>query len=165
MIINQREKNLINKFLKLNKLKLKIEYAKFARNMINNHNSIERQIMNNRMRALIRLTHPLEAEIFILSQNMSPANVERVKRLRRVVAVQRIAKKTIKKRHNNNARLRAAIRRTQQAGAYHSFRPLQIAYHAAATPAQLARFTRAKNVPKKAYTTRSTTVLSRHLTR
>lgn len=162
--MNQREKNLINRFLKLNKLKRKIEYVKFARNMINNNNSIERQIMNNRMRALIRLTHPLEAEIFILSQNMLPANVERVKRLRRVVAVQRIGKKTIGKRRENNAKLRAAIRRTQQVGAYHSFRPLQIAYHAA-TPAQLARFTRAKNVPKPAYTTRSTTVLSRHLMR
>ena len=163
--MNKREKNLLNKFLNLNKLKRKIAYAKLARNMINNNNSIERQIMNNRMRALIRLTHPLEVEIFILSQNMLPANVERVKRLRRVVAVQRIAKKTIGKRRENNARLRAAIRRTQQVGTYHSFRPLQIAYHAAATPAQLARFTRAKNVPKKAYTTRSTTSLSRHLAR
>jgi 3-phenylpropionate/cinnamic acid dioxygenase small subunit len=146
----------MNNLLKLNRLHRQIEYARFARDMANNNN--QRQIMNNRIRALIRQTHPLEERIFVLSANMSPASVERMKRLRHVVAVQRTAKKTINKRRQN-ASMRASARRSLMVGAHHAL-----------TPAQISRFItplrrRTGTVPKRVRTTRAVTALARHLNR
>jgi hypothetical protein len=150
-------RELMNTHLKLNKLHRQIERARFARNMTNNNN--ERRTMNNRMRSLIRQTHPLEERTFILSQNMSPASVERVKRLRHVVAVQRIAKKTTQKRRQNAARARTVMRRALPVGAHHAL-----------TPAQISRFLTpllrvGTVVHRPAHTTRSSTSLTRHLNR
>jgi len=147
----------MNTFLKLNKLKRQIEYARFSRDMANN--SPQRRTMNNRVRALIRQTHPLEEHVFIVSQNMSPSSVERVKRLRRVVAVQRKAKKAIQKRRQNAARARVVMRRALPVGAHHAL-----------TPAQIARFLPALRragivVPRSAHNTRSVTTLTRHMMR
>jgi len=155
----------MNTLLRLNKLKRQIEYAKFARNMANN-NSPQRFTMNNRMRALIQLTHPLREREFILSRNMSPGSVERVKRLRHVVAVQRRVKKAIQKRRENMTRARTAMRRAlQPAGAHHALTPAQIMRYTM-TPAQLARIRRAATaVVRPARNTRSVTMLSRHLMR
>lgn len=163
--MNATKKELMNTLLRLNKLKHQIEYAKFARNMANN-NSPQRFTMNNRMRALIQLTHPLREREFILSRNMSPGSVERVKRLRHVVAVQRRAKKAIQKRRENMARARTAVRRAlQPAGAHHALTPAQIARYTM-TPAQLLRMRRAATVVSRpARNTRSVTMLSRHLLR
>jgi hypothetical protein len=163
--MNATKKELMNTLLRLNKLKHQIEYAKFARNMANN-NSPQRFTMNNRMRALIQLTHPLREREFILSRNMSPGSVERVKRLRHVVAVQRRAKKAIQKRRENMARARTAVRRAlQPAGAHHALTPAQIMRYTM-TPAQLSRMRRAATaVVRPARNTRSVTVLSRHLLR
>jgi len=162
--MNATKKELMNTLLRLNKLKHQIEYAKFARNMANN--SPQRFTMNNRMRALIQLTHPLREREFILSRNMSPGSVERVKRLRHVVAVQRRAKKAIQKRRENMARARTAVRRAlQPAGAHHALTPAQIARYTM-TPAQLLRMRRAATaVVRPARNTRSVTMLSRHLLR
>lgn len=142
----------MNDLLKLNKLRRQIEHAKFARNMANNNN--QRQVMNNRMRALIRRTHPLEERIFLISA----ANVERAKRLRRVVAVQRTARKTIQKRRQNAA-MRSSARRAVQFGAYHAL-----------TPAQISRFLtpyrpRVGTAPRPIRVTRAVTALTRHLNR
>jgi hypothetical protein len=150
-------KELMNTQLNLNKLQRQIERAKFARNMANNNN--QRQIMNNRYRALIRLTRPLEERIFVLSANISPASVERVKRIRHVVAVQRTAKKTIQKRRQNAARARVVMRRALPVGAHHAL-----------TPAQILRFLtplrrRTGTVPRPSHTTRAVTALTRHLNR
>lgn len=163
--MNARKKELMNTLLRLNKLKRQIEYAKFARNMANN-NSPQRFTMNNRMRALIQLTHPLREREFILSRNMSPGSVERIKRLRHVVAVQRRAKKAIQKRRENMARARTAMRRAlQPMGAHHALTPAQIMRYTM-TPAQLSRMRRAGTaVVRPARNTRSVTVLSRHLMR
>jgi len=163
--MNASKKELMNTLLRLNKLKRQIEYAKFARNMANN-NSPQRFTMNNRMRALIQLTHPLREREFILSRNMSPGSVERVKRLRHVVAVQRRAKKAIQKRRENMTRARTAMRRAlQPAGAHHALTPAQIMRYTM-TPAQLARIRRAATaVVRPARNTRSVTMLSRHLMR
>ena len=164
--MNARKKELLNTLLKLNKLKRQIEYARFARGMINNNNSPQRGTMNNRMRALIRQTHSPEQRVFLLSQNMSPGSVERVKRLRHVVAVQRRAKKAIQKRRENMARARTAVRRAlQPAGAHHALTPAQIMRYTM-TPTQLARMRRASTaVVRPARNTRSVTMLSRHLMR
>ena len=156
--MNARKKELMNTFLKLNKLKRQIEYARFSRNMANN-NSPQRRTMNNRVRSLIRQTHPLEEHVFIVSQNMSPSSVERVKRLRRVVVVQRKAKKAIQKRRQNAARARVVMRRALPVGAHHAL-----------TPAQIARFLPALRraaivVPRSAHNTRSVTTLTRHMMR
>jgi len=163
--MNASKKELMNTLLRLNKLKRQIEYAKFARNMANN-NSPQRFTMNNRMRALIQLTHPLREREFILSRNMSPGSVERVKRLRHVVAVQRRVKKAIQKRRENMTRARTAMRRAlQPAGAHHALTPAQIMRYTM-TPAQLARIRRAATaVVRPARNTRSVTMLSRHLMR
>ena len=163
--MNAGKKELMNTLLRLNKLKRQIEYAKFARNMANN-NSPQRFTMNNRMRALIQLTHPLREREFILSRNMSPGSVERVKRLRHVVAVQRKAKKAIQKRRENMARARTAVRRVlQPMGAHHALTPVQIARYTM-TPTQFARMRRAATaVSRPARNTRSVTMLSRHLMR
>ena len=147
--------SLTNTHLKLNKLRRQIERAKYARNVANNNN--QRQTMNNRYRALIRLTRPLEERIFVLSANISPASVERIKRIRRVVAVQRIAKKTIQKRRENAARARTVMRRALPVGAHHAL-----------TPAQISRFLtpyrpRAGTVPRPSHTTRAVTALTRYL--
>jgi len=155
--MNARKKELMNTFLKLNKLKRQIEYARFSRDMANN--SPQRRTMNNRVRSLIRQTHPLEEHVFIVSQNMSPSSVERVKRLRRVVAVQRKAKKAIQKRRQNAARARVVMRRALPVGAHHAL-----------TPAQIARFLPALRragivVPRSAHNTRSVTTLTRHMMR
>ena len=146
----------MNTQLKLNRLRRQIERARFARNMANNNN--QRQVMNNRMRNLIRRTHPLEERTFVLSANISPASVERIKRLRRVVAVQRVAKKTIQKRRKNAA-MRASARRALQVGAHHAL-----------TPAQISRFLtpyrpRAGTAPRPSHTTRAMTALTRYLNR
>lgn len=163
--MNARKKELLNTLLKLNKLKRQIEYARFARGMINNNNSPQRGTMNNRMRALIRQTHSPEQRVFLLSQNMSPGSVERVKRLRHVVAVQRRAKKIIHKRRENIARARAVMRRAVPVGAHHALTPAQLMRYTM-TPAQLARISRASMVvPRSAHNTRSVTTLSRHLMR
>jgi hypothetical protein len=165
--MNARKKELLNILLNLNKLKRKIESTRFARGMANNNNnnSPQRRTMNNRMRALIQRTHPLEERVFILSQNMTPASVERVKRLRHVVAVQRKARKAIQKRRENNARTHAIVRRARVVGAHHALTPAQIIHHAL-TPAQLARFHRVTTVtPRSVRTLRSSTVLTRHLMR
>jgi arginine utilization protein RocB len=147
----------MNDLLKLNKLRRQIEHAKFARNMANNNN--QRQVMNNRMRALIRRTHPLEERIFVLS----PASVERIKRLRHVVAVQRTAKKTIQKRRQNSARARAVMHRARIVGAHHTFTPVQLLHYSGLT---LPRIRRVGTIlPKTNHTTRSVTSLMRHLTR
>jgi hypothetical protein len=145
---------LVNAQLNLNKLRRQIERARIARDMTNNNN--QRQIMNNRMRNLIRRTHPVEERIFVLSANLSPANVQRAKRLRHVVAVQRITKKTIQKRRKNAA-MRASARRALQVGAHHAL-----------TPAQISRFLtpyrpRAGTVPRPSHTTRAVTELTRYL--
>jgi len=163
--MNARRKELMDTFSKLNKLHRQIEHARFARNMVTNNNGMinrnnnRYRTMNNRMRALIQLTHPLEERTFILSQNMSPASVERVKRLRRVVAVQRKAKKSIQKRREIAARARTVMRRALPVGAHHAL-----------TPAQIARFLPALRraaivVPRSAHNTRSVTTLTRHLMR
>ena len=163
--MNARKKELLNTLLKLNKLKRQIEYARFARGMVNNNNSPQRGTMNNRMRALIRQTHSPEQRVFILSRNMSPGSVERVKRLRHVVAVQRRAKKIIHKRRENIARSRTAMRRAVPVGAHHALTPAQLMRYTM-TPAQLARISRAGMVvPRSAHNTRSVTTLSRHLMR
>ena len=163
--MNARKKELMNTLLRLNKLQRQIESAKFARNMANN-NSPQRFTMNNRMRALIQLTHPLREREFILSRNMSPGSVERIKRLRHVVAVQRRAKKAIQKRRENMTRARTAMRRAlQPMGAHHALTPAQIMRYTM-TPAQLARMSRAATVVSRpARNTRSVTMLSRHLAR
>jgi hypothetical protein len=137
----------MNTQLKLNKLRRQIERARFARNMANNNN--QRQIMNNRYRALIRLTHSLEEQLFGIPPN----------RLRHVVAVQRIAKKTIQKRRQNAARARTAMRRALPVGAHHAL-----------TPAQISRFLTpllrvGTVVHRPAHTTRAVTALTRHLNR
>ena len=155
---------LVNAQLNLNKLRRQIERARIARDMTNNNN--QRQIMNNRMRNLIRRTHPVEERIFVLSANLSPANVQRAKRLRHVVAVQRRAKKAIQKRRENMARARTAVRRVlQPMGAHHALTPAQIARYTM-TPTQFARMRRAATVvTRPARNTRSVTMLSRHLMR
>jgi hypothetical protein len=147
----------MNAELKLNKLHRQIESAKFARNRANNNNQY--QIMNNRYRQLIRSINPLQERIFVLSANISPASAERVKRLRHVVAVQRIAKKTIQKRRQNAARARTVMRRALPVGAHHAL-----------TPAQISRFLTPLLrvgivVHRPAHTTRSSTSLTRHLSR
>lgn len=152
-------KELMNTYLKLNKLRRQIERARFARGMVNNNNNNQRQVMNNRMRNLIRRTHPLEERTFVLSANISPTSVERIKRLRRIVAVQRIAKKTIQKRRENAARARTVMRRALPVGAHHAL-----------TPAQISRFLTpllrmGTVVHRPAHTTRSSTSLTRHLNR
>ena len=166
--MNARKKELLNTLLKLNKLKRQIESARFAGAMANNNNnnSPRRRTMNNRTRALIQLTHPFREREFILSRNMSPGSVERIKRLRHVVAVQRKAKKAIQKRRENMTRARAVVRRAlQPMGAHHALTPAQIARYTM-TPAQLARISRAGMVvPRSAHNTRSVTTLSRHLLR
>jgi hypothetical protein len=166
--MNQRKKELINTLLRLNKLKRQIESARFAGAMANNNNnnSPRRRTMNNRTRALIQLTHPLREREFILSRNMSPGSVERIKRLRHVVAVQRRAKKAIQKRRENMARARTAVRRVlQPMGAHHALTPAQIARYTM-TPTQFARMRRAATVvTRPARNTRSVTMLSRHLMR
>jgi len=163
--MNARKKELLNTLLKLNKLKRQIEYARFARGMVINNSSPQRGTMNNRMRALIRQTHSPEQRVFLLSQNMSPGSVERVKRLRHVVAVQRRAKKIIQKRRENIARSRTAMRRAVPVGAHHALTPAQLMRYTM-TPAQLARISRAGMVvPRSAHNTRSVTTLSRHLLR
>jgi hypothetical protein len=149
----------INTLSKINKLRRRIEYAKFARNSVNNNNNIQRQIMNNRYRALIREIHPLEEQLFILSANIAPSNINRFKRLKRVIAVQRIAKKTIQKRRQNAARARTVMRRALVVGAHHAL-----------TPAQISRFLtplrrRTVTVPRQPHTTRAVTALTRHLNR
>ena len=162
----------MNTFLRLNKLRRQIESARFARNMVTNNNGIinrnnnRYRTMNNRMRALIQLSHPLEERVFILSHNMSLGSVERVKRLRRVVAVQRRAKKAIQKRRENMARARAVVRRAlQPMGAHHALTPAQLMRHIM-TPAQLTRINRAGTVvPRTAHNTRSVTTLTRHMMR
>jgi hypothetical protein len=148
----------INTLSKINKLRRRIEYAKFARNAVNNNN-IQRQIMNNRYRSLIRNIHPLEEQLFILSANIAPSNINRFKRLKHVIAVQRIAKKTIQKRRQNAARARTLIRRATVVGAHHAL-----------TPAQISRFLtplrrRTVTAPRPSHTTRSVTELTRHLNR
>jgi hypothetical protein len=149
-------KELMNTQLNLNKLRRQIERAKFARNFANNNN--QRQIMNNQYRSLIRSLRPLEERIFVLSATTSPRSVERVKRLKHVVAVQRIARKTIHKRRQNVA-TRASARRSLVVGAHHTL-----------TPAQISRFLtplrrRTGTVPRPSHATRSVTALTRHLNR
>ena len=147
----------INTLLKINKQRRRIERAKFARNAVNNNN-IQRQIMNNRYRSLIRNIHPLEEQLFILSANIAPSNITRFKRLKHVIAVQRTARKTIQKRREN-AVMRASARRSFIVGAHHAF-----------TPAQISRFLtplrrRTGTVPRPSHTTRAVTALTRHLNR
>lgn len=149
----------INTLSKINKLRRRIEYAKFARNSVNNNNNIQRQIMNNRYRALISEIHPLEEQLFILSANIAPSNINRFKRLKHVIAVQRIAKKTIQKRRQNAARARTVMRRALVVGAHHAL-----------TPAQISRFLtplrrRTVTAPRPTHTTRAVTALTRHLNR
>ena len=160
--MNERKKELLNTLLNLNKLKRQIEVARYARGMANNN---QYSIMNNRMRALIRRTHPLEERVFVLSASMSPGSVERVKRLRHVVAVQRRVSKTIQKRRQNIARARTLMRRALVIGAHHAFSPAQLMRHTM-TSAQLTRIRRAGIfVPRRAPVTRSSTLLTRHLLR
>jgi len=143
----------INTLLKINKLRQRIESARFARNAANNNN--QRRIMNNRYRSLIRNIHPLEEQAAILAP---PGNTHRLKRLRHVVAVQRVARKTIQKRRENAVR-RASARRSLVVGAHHAL-----------TPAQILRFItplrrRTGTVPRPSHTTRAVTALTRHLNR
>jgi hypothetical protein len=149
--------NLMNAELKLNKLHRQIESAKFARNMATNNN--QKQTMNNRYRALIRSINPLQERIFNLSVGISRANLERLKRLRHVVAVQRIGKKTIQKRRQNALRARTVMQRALRVGAHHAL-----------TPAQISRFLTPLRrvgtvVPRTSHTTRAVTALTRHLNR
>jgi hypothetical protein len=111
--------------------------------------------MNNHYRDLIRTIHPLEEQAMILAP---PGTVNRLKRIRYVIAVQRTARKTIQKRRQN-AMMRASARRSFIAGAHHVF-----------TPAQISRFItplrrRTGTVPKQFHTTRAVTALTRHLNR
>jgi hypothetical protein len=149
--------NVLNTQLKINKLQRQIASAKIARNMANNNNQY--QIMNNRYTKLIRSIYPLQERILNLSVNISPANLERLKRLRHVVSVQRTAKKTIQKRRQNALRARTVMRRVLPVGAHHAF-----------TPAQIARFLTplrrmGTTVPRTRHTTRAVTSLTRHLNR
>ena len=163
MIMNNRKKELLNTLLNLNKLRRQIEVARYARGMTDNNNQY--RVMNNRMRALIRQTHPLVEREFVLSASMTPGSVERVKRLRHVVAVQRRVSKTIQKRRQNMARARTLMRRALVIGAHHALSPVQLMRHTM-TPAQLTRIRRAGTVvSRRAPTTRSSTLLMRHLTR
>jgi hypothetical protein len=148
--------NYMNTLSKLNKLHRLIAYAKFARNFANNNN--QRQVMSNRYSALIRRTHPLEERAVVLALNIPPNNVARLKRMRHVVAVQRIAKKTIQKRRQN------AVRRTM------ARRSLVVGAHHALTPAQISRFVtplrrHTGTVRRPSRITRAVTALTRHLTR
>jgi hypothetical protein len=147
--------NLINAELKLNKLHRQIESAKFARNRATNNNQY--QVMNNRYSKLIRSINPLQERIFNLSVGISRANVERLKRLRHVVAVQRIGKKTIQKRRQNVLKARTAMQRALRVGAHHAL-----------TPAQISRFLTPLRrvgtvVPRTSHMTRAVTSLTRHL--
>ena len=161
--MNNPKKELLTTLLNLNKLRRQIEVARYARGMTDNNNQY--RIMNNRMRALIRQTHPLVEREFVLSGSMSPGSVERVKRLRHVVAVQRMSRKTIQKRRQNTARARTLMRRALVIGAHHALTPAQLMRHTMTT-AQLARIRRTGTVvPRRAPTTRSSTLLARHLTR
>jgi hypothetical protein len=146
----------INTLLKINKLKRRIENARFARNASNNNN--QRQIMNNRYKALIRSKHPLEEQAMLLAANIPPNNVQRLRRTKHVVSVQRISRKTIQKRREN-AVMRAMARRSLVVGAHHAL-----------TPAQISRFVtplrrRAVTVPRPSHMTRAVTALTRHLNR
>jgi hypothetical protein len=159
--MNNRKKELLNTLLNLNKLRRQIEVARYARGMTDNNNQY--RIMNNRMRGLIRQTHPLEERVFVLSIGMSPGSIERVKRLRHVVAVQRRTRKTIQKRRQNIARARTLMRRALVIGAHHALTPAQLMRHTM-TPAQLVRIRRASTVvPRRAHGTRSSTLLTRQL--
>jgi hypothetical protein len=149
--------NLINAELKLNKLHRQIESAKFARNMATNNN--QKQIMNNRYSKLIRSINPLQERIFNLSVGISRANVERLKRLRHVVAVQRIGKKTIQKRRQNVLRARTVMQRALRVGAHHALTPAQISR--VLTPLRRVGTV----VPRTSHTTRAVTSLTRHLNR
>ena len=142
-----------NTLLKINKLRRRIESARFARNAANNNN--QRRIMNNHYRALIRTIHPLEEQAVILAP---PGAVNRLKRIRHVIAVQRTARKTIQKRRQN-ALMRASARRSFIVGAHHAF-----------TPAQISRFItplrrRTGTVSRPSHATRAVTALTRHLNR
>ena len=147
----------MNTLLKMNKLQRQIGRAKYARDMANNNN--ERSSMNNRYRALVRLTHPLEERLFILSANIPPNNIARIKRTKPVIAVQRIAKKTIQKRRQNAARARTVMRRALPVGAHHALTPAQILRFL--TPLRRSTVT----VPRPRHTTRAVTALARHITR
>jgi predicted nucleic acid-binding Zn-ribbon protein len=147
----------MNTQLKINKLQRQIASARIARNMANNNNQY--QIMNNRYTKLIRSIYPLQERILNLSVNISPANLERIKRLRHVVSVQRTAKKTIQKRRQNASRARTVLHRALPVGAHHTL-----------TPAQISRFLTplrrvGKTVPRTSHTTRAVTSLTRHLNR
>ena len=140
-----------NTLLKINKLRRRIESAKFARNAANNNN--QRRIMNNHYRALIRTIHPLEEQAMILAP---PGAVNRLKRIRHVIAVQRTARKTIQKRRQNMA-MSVSARRSFIVGAHHAL-----------TPAQISRFLtplrrRTGTVSRPSHTTRSVTKLTRQL--
>lgn len=152
--------NYINTLIKLNKLHRKITHARYARNSVNNNNNNARQIMANRYRALIRLTHPLENHLaeLAITLALSPNNIERIKRTRRVVSTQRIARKTIQKRRKN------AVRRTM------ARRSLVVGAHHALTPAQIARFVAPQTrhtgtIRRPVHMTRAVTGLSRYLNR
>lgn len=149
----------MNTQLKINKLRRQIESARIARNMVNNNNMNQYQTMNNRYKALIRSVYPLQERLFNLSVNISPANLERIKRLRHVVSVQRTAKKTIQKRRKNAARARTTMRRALPVGAHHALTPAQIASFL--TPLRRMGTT----VPRTTHTTRAVTSLTRHLNR
>ena len=142
-----------NTLLKINKLRRRIESAKFARNAANNNN--QRRIMNNHYRALIRTIHPLEEQAVILAP---PGAVNRLKRIRHVIAVQRTARKTIQKRRQNMA-MSVSARRSFIVGAHHAFTPAQISRFI--TPIRRRTFT----APRPSHATRAVTALTRHLNR
>jgi hypothetical protein len=111
--------------------------------------------MNNHYRALIRTIHPLEEQAMILAP---PGAVNRLKRIRHVIAVQRTARKTIQKRRQN-ALMRASARRSFIVGAHHAFTPAQISRFI--TPLRRRTFT----APRPSHATRAVTALTRHLNR
>lgn len=150
--------NYINTLTKLNKLHRQIGYVRYARGMVNNNNNNQRQIMNNRYRELIRRTHPLEERAWVLASRLPPNDVARLKRMKHIVAVQRIAKKTIQKRRQNTVR-RTMARRSLVVGAHHALTPAQISRFV--TP--LRRHTGTVQRPSRI--TRAITALTRHLTR
>jgi hypothetical protein len=111
--------------------------------------------MNNHYRALIRTIHPLEEQAVILAP---PGAVNRLKRIRHVIAVQRTARKTIQKRRQNMA-MSVSARRSFIVGAHHAFTPAQISRFI--TPIRRRTFT----APRPSHATRAVTALTRHLNR
>lgn len=140
----------MNALLDRNKIAKKIQNVVYAQGLTNNNN--QKQALNRLKTIWIRRHHRIEEIIFILESQILE-NKARLKKLRHVIAVQRIARRTIARRRLQ-AGNRAAMLRAYTTGAHHVL-----------SPGFLARYVipRSVGVVKKTIkpTTRSSTRLTR----